>query len=87
MTYANLYELTTRIEKYHDTFAEKPATDPYTFTILEEMADYMDKNPAVVGITFESTMKAKYGGMNTLITINKDDAGWDVIEQVRKEEE
>lgn len=84
--YANLYELTNRIEKYHDTFAEKPATDPYTFTILEEMADYVEKTPAVVGFTFEATMKAKYGGMNTLITINKNETGWDIIEQIRQEE-
>ena len=47
---------------------------------------YMRSNPAVVGFTFEARTKAEYGSLDTWITINKLEDGWEMIEQIRQEE-
>ena len=84
MTYDSIYQVAKHIEKHHDTFAEEPASD--AFTTLNLMCDYMSDNPAVVGFTFEAKTKAEYGSLDTWITINQIETGWEMIEQIRQEE-
>ena len=84
MIYARIHEVATHIEKHHATFAGESASK--ASSIIENMYFYMRSNPAIVGMTFEAKTKAEYGSLDTWITINKIEAGWEMIEQIRQEE-
>ena len=84
MTYEKLYQVVNHIEKHHDTFAGEPASE--AGATLNLMCDYLCDNPAVVGFTFEAKTKAEYGSLDTWITINQIETGWEMIEQIRQEE-
>lgn len=84
MTYERLYQVANHIEKHHDTFAGESAEE--ASMILDSMTFYMSENPAIVGMTFEAKTKAEYGSLDTWITINKIETGWEMIEQIRQEE-
>lgn len=84
MTYAHLYEIANHIKKHHETFAGEPTSE--ACTILDMMTSYMSENPAVVGFTFEAKTNYDYGYLDTWITINKIETGWEMIEQIRQEE-
>ena len=80
MTYTTISAVADRIRNTHNTFAEMNISAMPA--ILDRFAAAFDSNTAMVGATWKVTTLPEYGGLNTLITINKLPDGWECVERI-----
>ncbi len=82
MTFATISAIADRIALHHSSFAEMSLD--HMPELLNKFAAAFTKDTAMVGATWRAHTLPEYGDLNTLITINKLDNGWELVEQVER---
>ena len=83
MIYTTLPQVARHIRRTHSSFAGMGMEN--VLEVLGRMNANIMASPAMVGATFRAVTGAEYGGLNTLVTVNKlPDGGWECIETVAR---
>ena len=87
MTFTNIHDLSDHIKRYHSSFAGHriaPAcANVRVFGTLIRFVDQLNKEPAMVGATFEAVLYTDGISVPTEIEINRIGSGYEYIERVK----